>query len=61
MLGIILLLISAFGNFITLYYYRSPYAEQYSFMEIAMFCEITIIIFSILSGMFISTSKSEFS
>jgi len=60
MLVVILLLISAFGNFIALYYYRFPAAEQYGFMEIALFCEIAIIIFSILSAMFIAVSKSEF-
>ena len=60
MLGIILLLISAFGNFITLYIYRFQYSEQYAFMEIALFCEIVILIFSILSGFFITTSKTEF-
>jgi ABC-type multidrug transport system permease subunit len=60
MLGVILLLFSAFGNYITLYYYRLQYSQQYGFVEIAMFCEITIIIFSILSGIFISTSKAEF-
>ncbi len=60
MLGIILLLISAFGNFMTLYYYRFAYAQQYVFMEIALFCEITILIFASLSGMFIATSKAEF-
>ena len=60
MLGVILLLISAFGNYITLHYYRLQYSQQYGFMEIALFCEITILIFSILSGMFIATSKAEF-
>jgi len=60
MLGVILLLISAFGNYITLHYYRLQYSQQYGFMEIALFCEITVIIFSILSGMFIATSKAEF-
>jgi len=60
MLGVILLLISAFGNYITLHYYRLQYSQQYGFMEIALFCEITILIFSILSGMFIAASKSEF-
>jgi len=60
MLGIILLLVSAFGNYITLHYYRGQYIEQYGFNEIALFCEITIIIFSILSGIFVATSKAEF-
>jgi len=57
MLGIILLLILAFGNYITLHYYGYI---QYGFMEIALFCEIAIIIFSILSGMFVAASKTEF-
>lgn len=60
MLGAIILLVSAFGNYITLHYYRLQYSQQYGFMEIALFCEITILIFSILSGMLITTSKSEF-
>lgn len=60
MLGVILLLISAFGNYITLHYYRLQYSQQYGFMEIALFCEIAILIFSILSGIFISASKAEF-
>jgi len=60
MLGVILLLISAFSNFMTLYYYRVEYFAEYAFMQIALFCEITIIILSILSGMFIATSKAEF-
>jgi uncharacterized membrane protein len=61
MLGVILLLVSAFGNFVTLYYfYRVQYSEQYVFMEIALFCEMAILIFSILSGMFLTKSKAEF-
>jgi hypothetical protein len=60
MLGVILLLVSAFGNYITLYYYRLQYSQQYGFMEIALFCEITVLIFSILSAMFVAVSKSEF-
>jgi len=56
MLGIILLLVSAFGNYITLYG-----CIQYGFMEIAMFCEITILVFSILSAIFLTKSKAEFS
>jgi hypothetical protein len=60
MLGIILLLVSAFGNYITLYFYRFQYSEQYGFMEIAMFCEIVILIFTMLSGMFLTKSKAEF-
>jgi predicted nucleic acid-binding Zn ribbon protein len=57
MLGVIFLLVSAFGNYITLYYYGYI---QYGFTEIALFCEITILIFSILSGIFIASSKAEF-
>ena len=57
MLGVIFLLISAFGNYITLYYYGYI---QYGFTEIALFCEITIFIFSILSGVFVTSSKAEF-
>ena len=58
MLGVIVLLISAFGDYITIYYYG--YVQQFGFSEIALFCEITIIIFSILSGIFIAASKAEF-
>jgi len=57
MLGVILLLVSAFVDFITLCY--SGYI-QYGFMEVAMFCEITIIILSILSAMFLTKTKAEF-
>jgi hypothetical protein len=61
MVGIILLLVSAFGNLVTLYYfYRVEYSEQYVFMEIALFCEMAILIFSILSGFFVTASKAEF-
>lgn len=57
MLGVILLLVSAFGDYITLYVYGYI---QYGFSEIALFCEIVILIFSIISGMFIAASKAEF-
>lgn len=57
MLGVLILLVSAFGNYIILYYYGYV---QYGFTEIALFCEITILIFSILSGIFITSSKAEF-
>lgn len=57
MLGIIILLVSAFGDYITLYYYGYVI---YGFTEIALFCEVTTIIFSILSGILISSSKNEF-
>ena len=60
MLGIILLLVSAFGDYITLQYYRLQYSQQYGFMEIALFSAILILIFSILSGIFITASKAEF-
>jgi hypothetical protein len=63
MLGIILLLILAFGNYITLYYWFQnsvQLAFTYVFMEIALFCEITILVFSILSAMFLIKSKAEF-
>ncbi|MCZ2807835.1 MAG: zinc ribbon domain-containing protein [Candidatus Bathyarchaeota archaeon] len=60
MLGVILLLVSAFGDYITLQYYRRQYSLQYGFMEIALFSAILIIIFSILSGIFVAKSKAEF-
>lgn len=60
MLGTILLLVSAVGNYITLQYYRRQYSLQYGFMEIALFSAILILIFSILSGIFITASKAEF-
>lgn len=57
MLGVILLLVSSFGNYITLSFYGYV---QYGFMEVAMFCEITILVFSILSAMFLTKTKAEF-
>jgi len=60
MLGTILLLVSAVGNYITLQYYRLQYSQQYGFMEIALFSAILILIFSILSGIFVTASKAEF-
>jgi predicted RNA-binding Zn-ribbon protein involved in translation (DUF1610 family) len=57
MLGVILLLVSAFADYITLCFYGYI---QYGFSEIALFCEITILIFSILSAMFLTKSKAEF-
>jgi len=60
MLGTILLLVSAVGNYITLQYYRLQYSLQYGFMEIALFSAILILIFSILSGIFVTASKAEF-
>ena len=60
MLGTILLLVSAVGNYITLQYYRLQYSQQYGFMEIALFSVILVLIFSILSGIFVTASKAEF-
>lgn len=60
MLGVILLLVSAFGNYVTLYCYKAQYSQQYGFMEIAMFCEITIFIFAILSALYLTKTKAEF-
>jgi hypothetical protein len=60
MLGTILLLVSAVGNYLTLQYYRRQYSLQYGFMEIALFSTIFILILSILSGIFITASKAEF-
>ena len=57
MLGVILLLVSAFADYIILYLYGYI---QYGFSEIALFCEIVILIFSILSGMLLTKSKAEF-
>jgi hypothetical protein len=57
MLGVIVLLISAFGDYIILYLYGYI---QYGFSEIALFCEITILIFSILTAMLLTKSKAEF-
>jgi len=54
MLGVILLLVSVVGNYITLQHY------QYGFTEIILLSQISIIIFSILSGVLIFTSKTEF-
>jgi hypothetical protein len=57
MLGVILLMVSAFGDYITLYLYGYI---VYGFSEIALFCEIVILIFSILSAMLLTKSKTEF-
>ena len=54
MLGVILLLVSVFVSYITIQHY------QYGFTDILLFSEISILIFSILSGALIFTSKSEF-
>jgi len=54
MLGVILLLVSVFVTYIILQHY------QYGFTDILLFSEISILIFSILSGALIFTSKAEF-
>jgi predicted nucleic acid-binding Zn ribbon protein len=54
MLGVILLLVSVFVSYITIQHY------QYGFTEIILFSEISIFIFSILSGVLVFTSKAEF-
>jgi len=54
MLGVILLLVSVVGNYITIQHY------QYGFTDILLFSEISILIFSILSGILVFTSKDEF-
>jgi len=54
MLGVILLLVSVFVTYIVIQYY------QYGFMDILLFSEISILIFSILSGALVFTSKAEF-
>jgi len=54
MLGVILLVVSVFGTYITIQHY------QYGFTEIVLLSEISILIFSILSGILLLTSKAEF-
>jgi hypothetical protein len=54
MLGVILLVASVFVNYITIQHY------QYGFTDILLFSEISIFIFSILSGVLVFTSKTEF-
>jgi predicted nucleic acid-binding Zn ribbon protein len=54
MLGIILLLVSIFVTYIIIQHY------QYGFTDILLFSEISIFIFSILSGVLVFTSKTEF-
>ena len=54
MLGVILLVVSVFGTYITIQQY------QYGFTEIILLSEISILIFSILSGILLLTSKAEF-
>ena len=54
MLGIILLVLSVFVNYLIIQYY------QYGFSDILLFAEISIFILSILSGALLFTSKAEF-
>jgi predicted nucleic acid-binding Zn ribbon protein len=54
MLGVILLLASVFVTYINIQQY------QYGFTDILLFSEIAIFIFSILSGVLVFTSKTEF-
>ena len=54
MLGVILLVASVFVSYITIQYY------QYGFTDILLFSEISIFILSILSGVLVFTSKTEF-
>ena len=59
MLGIILLLVSVFGDFILFNIFLYGYA-QYGFAEISIFTEIVIFIFTILSALFLTKTKAEF-
>lgn len=54
MLGSALLLISVVINYAVLQYY------EYGFADITVICEIAILIFSVLSGVLVATSKAEF-
>lgn len=54
MLGVILLLVSAFVTYITIQHYN------YGFTDTMLLSEIAVIIFSILSGILVLTSKKEF-
>ena len=54
MLGVILLVVSVVVTYITIQHY------QYGFTEIILLSEISIIMFSILSAIFVFTSKDEF-
>jgi predicted nucleic acid-binding Zn ribbon protein len=54
MLGVILLLVSVLVSYITIQHY------QYGFTDILLFSEISIFIFSILSGVLVFSSKAEF-
>jgi cation transport ATPase len=53
-LGVILIVVSVFVTYVTIQHY------QYGFMDILLFSEISILIFSILSGVLVFTSKDEF-
>ena len=53
-LGVVLLLASVVVNYVVIQYY------QYGFMDILLFSETAIAIFSILSGALVFTSKAEF-
>ena len=53
-LAVISLLVSVFVNYITIVQY------QYGFTDIMLFSEVSVFIFSILSGILIFTSKAEF-
>jgi hypothetical protein len=54
MLGIFLLVVSVFVNYLIIQYY------QYGFSDILLFAEISIFILSIWSGALVFTSKAEF-
>lgn len=54
MIGVALLLVSVVTNYVTLQHYT------YGFTDIIMMSEITILILSVLSGVFVATSKAEF-
>lgn len=53
-LGVIFLLVSVLVNYIIIIRYN------YGFTDILLFSEVTVLIFSILSGVLIFTSKAEF-
>ncbi|MCW4016052.1 MAG: zinc ribbon domain-containing protein [Candidatus Bathyarchaeota archaeon] len=54
MLGIVLLLASVVANYVIIQHY------QYGFTDITLMSEISVLIFSVLSGVFVATSKAEF-
>ncbi len=53
-LGVVSLLVSVFVTYITIIQY------QYGFTDILLFSEVSVFIFSILSGIVLFTSKTEF-